>query len=93
MGGKHSTGIRGTSRHLTSMTMEAYENRWGFSCSYALVQKQTAFHFFSKYKTVVHYLKLLQQAEVKRRGLVASDCPEDDLQPQLRAWDPFDLGY
>lgn len=92
-GGKHSTGIRGTSRHLTSMAMEAYENRWGFSCLHALVQNQTAFHFFSKYKTVVHYLKLLQQAEVKRRGLVASDCPEDDLQPQLRAWYPFDLGY
>jgi len=30
MGWKHSVRIRGTSRHLTSMAMEAYENRWGF---------------------------------------------------------------
>lgn len=38
----------------------------GFSSLHALIHIQTAFHFLSQLKDAVHYLKLLQQPEVKR---------------------------
>jgi hypothetical protein len=41
----------------------------------------------------VQYLKLLQQAEAKRKGFMASDCREENLQPELQAWQPFDAGF
>jgi hypothetical protein len=52
LGWKHSAGIRGTSRNLTSMAMDDYEN-WCFPCLHALISQLDSFSLFKSIKKML----------------------------------------